>query len=522
MKDWFLYLQSQQGELLQQLWTHVGLTAFSVLIALLIGIPLGILAQRIRWLRRGILGLAGILQTIPSIALLGFMIPLLGIGVVPALVALFLYALLPIVRNTFTGIDEVPRDIRDAAKGMGMYSWQILTRVELPLALPVIFAGIRTATVINVGVATLAAYIGAGGLGEFIFSGISLNDSRRILLGAIPAALLALVLDALLGLLQKVPIRRLPWVLASVVLLGLVAAWANLRPQPLAEGGLMKAGFEPEFVGRSDGYPMLQETYGLSFDISTMNAALMYEAVVNGAVDVICAYATDGRIEAYDLVLLEDDKRAFPPYFAAPLVSGERLAADPALAETLNLLAGRLDDATMTALNFAVDEAHREISAVADSFLRAEGLWQAPRSGRKGTFVIGSKIFTEQYLLAEIYARLIEGHSGYRCEVIAGLGGTQICFEALRKGEIDMYPEYTGTGLQATLQPPDSVLHRLDQDPDRVYAYVKQAFEERYGLVWLAPLGFNNTYALGMRRAQAEQLGVKTITELAASLGQGR
>src|SRR5690606_11954937 len=123
-----------------------------------------------------VLGFTGILQTIPSIALLGFMIPLLGIGVKPAIFALFLYALLPIVRNTFTGISGTDPAVREAAVGMGMSDLQLLLRIDLPLALPVIFAGIRTATVINVGVATLAAYIAAGGLGEFIFGGIALNN----------------------------------------------------------------------------------------------------------------------------------------------------------------------------------------------------------------------------------------------------------------------------------------------------------------------------------------------------------
>src|SRR5690606_14204600 len=135
---------------------------------------------------------AGILQTIPSIALLGFMIPLLGIGAKPAIVALFLYALLPIIRNTYSGILGVNPAVKEAATAMGMTRRQVLWKVELPLAFPVILAGIRTATVITVGVATLAAYIGAGGLGEFIFGGIALNNSAMILAGAIPAALLAL------------------------------------------------------------------------------------------------------------------------------------------------------------------------------------------------------------------------------------------------------------------------------------------------------------------------------------------
>ena len=168
------FMREQSGKILDQLLQHIGLTFISLLIAVFIGVPLGIVIARRRKLAAPVLGITGILQTIPSIALLGFMIPLLGIGPKPAIVALFLYALLPIVRNTFTGITEVDGVVTDSAKGMGMSSWQVLTKVELPLAMPVILAGIRTATVINVGVATLASYIGAGGLGEFIFGGIRL------------------------------------------------------------------------------------------------------------------------------------------------------------------------------------------------------------------------------------------------------------------------------------------------------------------------------------------------------------
>jgi osmoprotectant transport system permease protein len=137
------------------------------------------------------------------------MIPLLGIGAKPAIVALLLYALLPIIRNTYTGITGVDAAVKEAAVAMGMNKWQVLFKVELPLAMPVILAGIRTATVINVGVATLASYIAAGGLGEFIFGGISLNNTNMILAGAIPAALLAIIFDFLLSLVQKLNFKRI-------------------------------------------------------------------------------------------------------------------------------------------------------------------------------------------------------------------------------------------------------------------------------------------------------------------------
>src|ERR1700748_1671708 len=163
------FMQQQSGKLLQQTIQHIGLTFISLMIAVLIGLPLGIYITRNKKMAGLVLGFAGILQTIPSIALLGFMIPLLGIGPIPAITALFLYALLPIIRNTYTGINEVDPVVREAATAMGMSAAHRLFRVDLVLAFPVIMAGIRTATVINVGVGTLAAYIAAGGLGGFLF-----------------------------------------------------------------------------------------------------------------------------------------------------------------------------------------------------------------------------------------------------------------------------------------------------------------------------------------------------------------
>jgi osmoprotectant transport system permease protein len=182
---------------------HIELVLISMAIAIIVSIPLGIAITRLPYLKTWILGGAGILQTIPSLALLGFMIPIFGIGMKTAIAALFLYSLLPIVRNTYTGIQDVDRSIIESAEGMGLTNLQILFKVELPLALSVIMAGIRTATVINVGTATLAAFIGAGGLGDFIFLGITRNIDALVLLGALPAAVLALVLDFLLGFMEQ-------------------------------------------------------------------------------------------------------------------------------------------------------------------------------------------------------------------------------------------------------------------------------------------------------------------------------
>src|SRR6201995_5146239 len=255
------FMHQQSAKLLQQTIQHIGLTFISLLIAVLIGLPLGIYITRNKKMAGVVLGVAGVLQTIPSIALLGFLIPLLGIGPIPAITALFLYALLPIIRNTYTGIKEVNPNITEAATAMGFSKWQTLTKVELPLAFPVILAGIRTATVINVGVATLAAYIAAGGLGEFIFGGISLNNTNMILAGAIPAALLAIIFDFLLSRVQKINMKKIRvavWMMPFIILL-LFSFYAI----PSFEKNKLLAGFTPEFMGRQDGYLGLKSVYKL-------------------------------------------------------------------------------------------------------------------------------------------------------------------------------------------------------------------------------------------------------------------
>lgn len=203
---WEQFMQQAEmrwTEVLEATSVHIQLVFFSMLIAIVLGIGLGILITRVPKLSTVVLGGAGIMQTIPSLALLGFMIPIFGIGVNTAIAALFLYSLLPIIRNTYTGIKDVNKATVEAAKGMGMTSLQVLIKVELPLAIPMIMAGVRTAAVINVGTATLAAFIGAGGLGDFIFLGITRGIDGLILLGAIPAALLAIILEILFTYLER-------------------------------------------------------------------------------------------------------------------------------------------------------------------------------------------------------------------------------------------------------------------------------------------------------------------------------
>jgi osmoprotectant transport system permease protein len=203
---WVEFLRANWRDILTLMGEHIVLVLISTSIAVAIGIPLGILLTRRKSLRAPVLGLANIMQTIPSLALFGFLIPLSyigGIGMRTAIVALVLYALLPVIRNTVTGILGVDKNVREAAIAMGMTDGQILRQVELPLAMSVILTGVRVAVVISIGVATIAAAVGAGGLGTYIFRGLRQYDNQLILAGAVPAALMALVADFGLGLLEK-------------------------------------------------------------------------------------------------------------------------------------------------------------------------------------------------------------------------------------------------------------------------------------------------------------------------------
>ncbi|HXB93586.1 MAG TPA: ABC transporter permease/substrate-binding protein [Puia sp.] len=506
------FMQQQSGKLLQQTLQHIGLTFISLLIAVLIGLPLGIYITRHKKAAGLVLGAAGVLQTIPSLALLGFMIPLLGIGPAPAITALFLYALLPIIRNTYAGINGVDAGVREAAVAMGMTAAQRLVKVDLVLAFPVIMAGIRTATVINVGVATLAAYIAAGGLGEFIFGGIALNNTNMILAGAVPAALLAVVLDFALSLVQKIGRRRRRTAIGLLPLFLLL--FSSFYVLPLGTTSRLLAGFTPEFMGRMDGDIGLRSVYGLKIRTVVISDAVMYKAIYQQKLDVISGYSTDGRLKAYDLITIDDDKKIFPPYYAAPVVRKAVLEQYAELGPVLNMLSGRINDSIMTLLNYRVEYLNQSPERCARDFLTAIGLYRPPRNGDKGVIRLGSKIFPEQYILTDIYAMLIRGYTDLAVESKTGLGGTKICFEALTQGQIDMYPEYTGTALLAILHATPALAGRLAGNKDSVYNYVRERFDALYGLSWLRPIGFNNAYALMMRREQARRLGIQSISDL--------
>ena len=509
------FLNNNAAELGIKLLQHIYLSLFATIIAILIGVPLGVIIVNRARLRSGVLAITSIFQTIPSLALLAFLIPLLGIGFQPTIVTLTLYALLPITRNTYTGLAGIPPENLQAARAMGFTTWQRIRLVELPLALPVIIAGIRTATAMTIGITTIAAFIGAGGLGDFITQGLSLDNSRLILLGAIPAALLALALDFIIANIETSLSRRqrqamkykktilivifiilfiiiyliiriliFPLftntkntiVIASKnfteqyilgnIMADMISAHTNLAVKKefnlgtttIVQNALLKGqvdlypeytgtaylvvlknkklldaeqtykivkqeyqqqfhliwlqpfGFNnsqslavqesfakthhlktlselailspqltvaapPEFLKRPDGLPGLKKVYHFKFKkIIQMQPDLMYAAIKNNDVDVIEVFTTDGRISAYHLTVLEDNKRFYPPYYAAPVIRAAFLQAHPEVKKALAPLAGLINQQTMQYLNSLVDIQHETPEQVAHNFLVQKGL----------------------------------------------------------------------------------------------------------------------------------------------------
>jgi len=501
---------SEQLALLPGLLTaHLQLTLAALAVGILVSVPLGVLVRRVPWLEATLLGAVGVIQTIPALALLAIMVPLLGalglpgIGVLPALLGLTLYSLLPILRNTVTGLAGIDPAVVEAARGVGMTPSQRLWRVELPLALPVIVAGVRTAAVWTVGMATLSTPVGAPSLGNFIFSGLQTRNLAAILVGCIAAAGLAVVLDGLVSALAGPPgqprrgVRTAAavglaalclWAAAAVVfsnrersalavrigaktfteqyilaevLAGLLrrdvgvptevraslgstvafdalvrdeidvyveytgTVWATLmkrsdrgpdREAVLSEvrqwlettsgvgiaarlgfanayafamrrakaealgvrrisdlvsrAARLRAGGDYEFWSRSE-WAAVRTAYGLEFaERRSMDPSLMYAAAGGGQVDVITAFSSDGRIAAFDLVTLEDDRGAMPPYDAIVLVSRALQRQRPDVVRALGRLEGAIDVQRMRALNRAVDVEGRNPAAVAAEFLQ--------------------------------------------------------------------------------------------------------------------------------------------------------
>ncbi|SDN37818.1 osmoprotectant transport system permease protein [Fictibacillus solisalsi] len=502
--------QTRWPDIWEGLQQHLFLSLVSIIIAAVIAIPLGIFISRRARVAEPVIGVTAIFQTIPSLALFGFLLPLFGIGSTTAIIALTVYALLPILRNTYAGITGVDQSAVEAGRGMGMTKNQILRMIELPLAMPIIMAGLRTATVLTIGVATLAAFIGAGGLGDLIYRGLSTTRNELVLAGAIPAALLALVIDYLLKRIEiasnPVGRKKFSWKKAGIILIPVAALllffalrggtsddaikisgkkWTEqyilpyiiaeyvedktdykvdvgeglgetpiltqaikkgdidmyveytgtalltilkekyspstsanetyervkegynkkykldwleplgfqntyalaVRPKKYKELGIktiselaegsseVTFGAPTEFYEREDGYPGFQKVYKFNFkDKKSLDPNLMYAAVKNGKVDTIAAFTTDGRIPRYNLKLLKDDKKFFPPYYAAPIVREEALKKYPKLKSTVNELAGKISEEDMAEMNAKVDIDKKEPRDVARDFLKKKKL----------------------------------------------------------------------------------------------------------------------------------------------------
>lgn len=249
MDNFIQVFQDRKIELWNSLLEHIQISFIALLLAGIIAIPLGIYLTKKERIAEGIIGITAVLQTIPSLALLGILIPLVGIGKVPAIIALVAYALLPILRNTYTGIKEVDSSLIEAARAMGMNNRKRLLKVEIPLAMPIIMAGIRTAMVLIVGTATLAALIGAGGLGDIILLGIDRNDTNLILMGAIPAAILAIVFDFLLKRLEYHSYKKSLLTIGCIVVIAvgimILPLFTNQNKEIVIAG---KLGAEPEIL----------------------------------------------------------------------------------------------------------------------------------------------------------------------------------------------------------------------------------------------------------------------------------
>lgn len=368
------YIINNHQQVLTLLIDHIRLTAISVSIAMLIGVPLGILICYVRKASQPVLGAANLIQAIPSMALLGFMIPFLGIGTLPSIVAVTLYSLLPIIKNTYTGISNINPQMVEAAHGIGLTRFQVLWKVQIPLALPVIMAGVRISAVTAVGLMTIAAFIGAGGLGYLVFSGIRTVNNSQILAGAIPACILALAVDAFAAMIENL-----------------------VTPLTMQKDKTVSSNRGKKYI----------------------------VAVATLAIVCIVGYTQ-------------------------------------------------------------------------------------MQGGVKGDKVIrvASKDYTEQIVLGNMVADIIESNTDIKVDRKMMLGGTQVCFSALRTGNIDMYIDYSGTAYSDTLAyPPIS-------DMQVVYDTVKRDFKDKYNIEVLKQMSFNNTYILAVTKETAQKYDLNKVSDL--------
>ncbi|CDQ19616.1 osmoprotectant transport system permease protein [Halobacillus karajensis] len=334
MSQFIDVFNQRQGILLEKVWEHLQISIIALVIATLISVPLGLWLTRKQKVAEPIIGVTAVLQTIPSLAVLAFLIPFFGIGQSPAIIALSAYGLLPILRNTYTGIKEVDPALKEAATGMGMKSFRRLTKIELPIAMPVIMAGIRTSMVLIVGTTTIAALIGAGGLGDLILLGLDRGgDANLILLGAIPAALLAIILDLVLRLFERTSAKS-----GFRSLVSLLVIAALIAVGPLAFGGKVKndltigakLGSEPAILIHMYKLLIEEETdLSVGLEPNLGKTDLVFSALQEGSIDIypeftgtaivsllgeeansnepneVYQQAKEGMAEKYDLAFLE-------------------------------------------------------------------------------------------------------------------------------------------------------------------------------------------------------------------------
>ncbi|MGT2935961.1 ABC transporter permease/substrate-binding protein [Streptococcus castoreus] len=363
MPSLFVTFQNRFSEWLTALAEHLQISLLSLMIALLIGIPLAALLSRSKRWSGFVLQVTGVFQTIPSLALLGLFIPLMGIGTLPAVTALVIYAIFPILQNTITGLNGIDPSLVEAGTAFGMTKWERLKTFEIPIAMPVIMSGVRTSAVMIIGTATLASLIGAGGLGSFILLGIDRNNANLILIGAISSALLAIIFNSLLKYLEKASLKRLI----------------------------------------------------MSFFVTLLALLTSY----------------------------------------APMVVGQF-------------------------------------------------------SKGSDTIVIAGKLGVEPDILINIYKELIEEQSKLKVDLKPNFGKTSFLYEAVKSGDVDIYPEFTGTITSSLLKTKPA----LSNDPKQVYQDAKIGIAKQDNLVLLKPFAYQNTYAVAMPEKLAKELNVKTISDL--------
>lgn len=380
--SFFQYMSANYAEVFAYAMDHIEMTLIAVAFAIVIGVPLGIIISYASKASKPVLAVANVIQAIPSMAMLGFMIPLMGIGKIPSVVAVVLYSLLPIIKNTYTGITNVNKDTLEAAKGIGLTKTQVLFKIQIPLALPVIMSGVRIASVTAVGLMTIAAYIGAGGLGFLVFSGIRMVDNNQILAGAIPACILALIVDYFLGLIESL-----------------------VTPISLQNGSIT----EKRSKRKRD------------------KIALTVTSLIMAAV-IIFGLTTTGAI-------------------------------------------GTRKD-------------RREIT-------------------------VASKDYTEQEIVANMVADLIEERTDIKVKRKIDIGSESFMLDAMIKGDVDMFIDYTGTTYTSILN------HEPISDIDSVYETDKKEMKEKYDLIVLPPLSFNDTYAICVRPDTAEKYNLKNVSDFA-------